>query len=86
MLILLLFRAGNIEAAINSPTGQPYIGIILNATGSVAGTAVMGLVYHSCTNLLRDQFGHHIVSTTLIVCQRRRFTLRQNTSINLWSR
>jgi hypothetical protein len=40
-LITLLFRAGSIEAAINSPTGQPYIEILLNATGSVAGTAVM---------------------------------------------
>ena len=41
MLITLLFRAGSIEAAINSPTGQPYIEILLNATGSVAGTAIM---------------------------------------------
>jgi choline transport protein len=41
MLITLLFRAGNIQDAIDSPTGQPYIEILLNATGSVAGTAVM---------------------------------------------
>lgn len=41
MLITLLFRAGSISDAINSPTGQPYIEILLNATGSVAGTAVM---------------------------------------------
>ena len=41
MLITLLFRAGNIQDAIDSPTGQPYIEILLKATGSVAGTAVM---------------------------------------------
>ena len=41
MLLTVLFRAGNINDAINSPTGQPYIEILLNATGSVAGTAVM---------------------------------------------
>lgn len=41
MLLTVLFRAGNIENAINSPTGQPYIEILLNATGSVAGTAIM---------------------------------------------
>ncbi|KAF7196869.1 Choline transport protein [Pseudocercospora fuligena] len=41
MLLTVLFRAGDIEAAINSPTGQPYIEILLNATGSVTGTAIM---------------------------------------------
>jgi choline transport protein len=41
LLLVILFRAGDITEAINSPTGQPYIAILLNATGSVAGTAVM---------------------------------------------
>ncbi|KAF2772174.1 GABA permease [Teratosphaeria nubilosa] len=41
MLLTILFRAGNIDDAINSPTGQPYIEIFLNATGSRAGTAVI---------------------------------------------
>lgn len=41
LLVLILFRAGDVDAAINSPTGQPYIAILLNATGSVAGTSVL---------------------------------------------
>lgn len=41
LLLIILFRAGDITEAINSPTGQPYIAILLNATGSAAGTAVM---------------------------------------------
>lgn len=41
LLILILYRAGDINAAINSPTGQPYIAILLNCTDSVAGTAVL---------------------------------------------
>ncbi len=41
LLILVLYRAGDIQAAIDSPTGQPYIAILLNCTGSVAGTAVL---------------------------------------------
>ena len=41
LLIVVLFRAGDVDAAISSPTGQPYIAIILNATQSVSGTAVL---------------------------------------------
>lgn len=41
MLLTVLFRAGNIEEVLESPTGQPYIAILPNATGSPAGTAVM---------------------------------------------
>lgn len=41
MLLVVLFRAGNIEDALTSPTGQPYIEILLNATGSIPATAVM---------------------------------------------
>ena len=41
MLLVILFRAGDITEALESPTGQPYIAIILNATGSTAGTAVL---------------------------------------------
>ena len=33
LLVLILFRAGDVEAAINSPTGQPWIAIVLKATG-----------------------------------------------------
>lgn len=41
LLVLILFRAGDVDAAIESPTGQPYIAILLNATGSGAGTSVL---------------------------------------------
>jgi len=41
LLLVVLFRAGDIAEAIASPTGQPYIAILLNATQSTAGTAVM---------------------------------------------
>lgn len=41
LVIITLHVAGSIEAAINSPTGQPYIEILLNATNSLAGTTVL---------------------------------------------
>ncbi|KAK3613875.1 hypothetical protein LTR22_027980 [Elasticomyces elasticus] len=41
LLIMILYHAGDIQAAIDSPTGQPYIAILLNATGSVTGTAIL---------------------------------------------
>lgn len=41
LLILILYRAGDINAAIDSPTGQPYIAILLDCTDSVAGTAIL---------------------------------------------
>lgn len=41
LLLMVLYRAGDIQAAIDSPTGQPYIEILLNATQSVPGTAVL---------------------------------------------
>jgi choline transport protein len=41
LLLVVLFRAGDIAEAIASPTGQPYIAILLNATQSTAGNAVM---------------------------------------------
>lgn len=41
MLLTVLFRAGDIEAALKSKTGQPYIEILYSATGSKAGTAIM---------------------------------------------
>jgi choline transport protein len=41
LLILILYRAGDIQAAIESPTGQPYIAILLDCTKSVSGTAIL---------------------------------------------
>lgn len=41
MLIAVLFCVGDIDAALQSPTGYPFMHIFLQATGSVPGTAVM---------------------------------------------
>lgn len=41
MLIAMLFCLGDIDKALESPTGYPFMQIYLQATGSVAGTAVM---------------------------------------------
>jgi amino acid transporter len=41
MLLAMLFCLGDIELALQSPTGYPFMSIFLQATGSVAGTAVM---------------------------------------------
>lgn len=41
LLIVALYRVGDVDAAIRSPTGQPYVAIILDATGSVPGTAIL---------------------------------------------
>ena len=40
----LMFCLGDINAATESPTGQPYIEVVLNATGSVAATTVLAIV------------------------------------------
>ncbi|CAI7578757.1 unnamed protein product [Penicillium manginii] len=44
MLIAMLFCLGDIEAALDSPTGYPFMSIFLQATRSVAGTAIMGSI------------------------------------------
>ncbi|KAJ5975504.1 amino acid transporter [Penicillium waksmanii] len=41
MLIAMLFCSGNIDDALNSPTGYPYIEIFHQATGSVPGALAM---------------------------------------------
>ncbi|KAJ5098388.1 choline transport protein [Penicillium argentinense] len=41
MLLAMLFCLGDIELALQSPTGYPFMSIFLQATGSVVGTAVM---------------------------------------------
>ncbi|OQD63837.1 hypothetical protein PENPOL_c008G04044 [Penicillium polonicum] len=44
MLIAMLFCSGDLGSALESPTGYPFLAIFLEATGSVAGTAVMGSI------------------------------------------
>ncbi|XHF97054.1 hypothetical protein AWENTII_000658 [Aspergillus wentii] len=41
MLIAMLFSLGDIDTALDSPTGYPFMQIFLQATGSVAGTTVL---------------------------------------------
>ncbi|KAM0548062.1 hypothetical protein ACHAPJ_010120 [Fusarium lateritium] len=41
MIIAMLYGATNIDEAINSPTGYPYMEIFYQATGSRTGTCVM---------------------------------------------
>ncbi len=44
MLIALLFCLGNVDAALNTPTGFPFIEIFAQATNSNAGATVMSSV------------------------------------------
>lgn len=39
--ITFIFCLGDLDSALNSPTGQPMIQVFYNATQSVAGTCVM---------------------------------------------
>ena len=41
MTITVMSVLGDVTSILSSPTGQPYIQILLNATGSVAGTSIM---------------------------------------------
>jgi amino acid transporter len=41
MLIAMLFCSGNIDDALSTPTGYPYIEIFHQATGSVPGALAM---------------------------------------------
>jgi amino acid transporter len=54
MLLALLFCFGDIDRALNDPTGLPFIGIFLQATASIPGTAVMAsiiIVMCFCTSV-----------------------------------
>ncbi|KAJ5550591.1 choline transport protein [Penicillium sp. DV-2018c] len=44
MLLAMLFCLGDVGAALESPTGYPFMAIFLQATGSVPGTAVMSSI------------------------------------------
>ena len=42
--VTLMFCIGNVESVLESPTGQPYIAVVLNATESVAAAKVLTVV------------------------------------------
>lgn len=44
MTISLMFTVGNVEEAFNTPTGQPYVQVVLNATRSRGATIVLTTV------------------------------------------
>ncbi|KAK6811116.1 hypothetical protein RU639_012980 [Aspergillus parasiticus] len=47
MMIALYFCLGDIQSALESPTGVPFFAIFLQATGSVSGTAIAGALVMS---------------------------------------
>ena len=40
-IVTLVFCLGDLDNAINSPTGQPYVEVLLNATQSTGGTITL---------------------------------------------
>lgn len=44
ILVTLMFCLGDLESVLESPTGQPYIAVVLNATHSVAAAKVLVVV------------------------------------------
>lgn len=42
MMITFVFCGGALDSVLDSPTGVPVLKAVYNATGSVAGTEVMG--------------------------------------------
>jgi choline transport protein len=44
MLLTVLFCAGDLTAAFGSPTGFPFLEIMVQATGSIGGTSTMAAV------------------------------------------
>jgi choline transport protein len=47
MVMALLFCIGNMENALSTPTGYPFIEIFLQATNSVGGSAAMAAIVTS---------------------------------------
>ena len=41
MVLTFCFSVGDIESALSSPTGQPYIQVLFNASGSHVGTTIL---------------------------------------------
>lgn len=49
MVLTFCFSVGDIESALSSPTGQPYIQVFYNATNSRTGTTVLTVVIATMT-------------------------------------
>ncbi|KAI4219915.1 MAG: hypothetical protein L6R36_007991 [Xanthoria steineri] len=49
MVLTFCFSVGDIESALSSPTGQPYIQVFYNATNSRTGTTVVTVVIATMT-------------------------------------
>lgn len=41
MTVTIMSTLGNVDEILATPTGQPYMQVLLNATGSIAGTSIM---------------------------------------------
>ena len=44
MLVATLFSLNDVEGALNTPTGYPYMEILLKSTGSVAGATILASI------------------------------------------
>ena len=44
MLIMMLFSLTDVDDTLNTPTGYPYMEILLHSTGSIAGTTVLASI------------------------------------------
>ncbi|KAI4240053.1 MAG: hypothetical protein LQ352_007731 [Teloschistes flavicans] len=44
VVVTLMFCLGDIETVLKSPTGQPYIAVVLNATHSVPATKLLAVI------------------------------------------
>lgn len=42
--VTLMFCLGDIDSVVQTPTGQPYIAVVLNATNSVPATKMLAVV------------------------------------------
>ena len=49
MVLTFCFCIGNIDDAVSAPTGQPFIQVFFNATGSHAGATIMSVIITTMT-------------------------------------
>ena len=70
MLIGILYCAGDIDAALNSPTGYPYIEIFYQGTGSMSGTLTMCSILLIIWYRLMYRYAGCHLSSILVLCKR----------------